>query len=73
MTVAGGGAQPVAGGVLGTWDTTGIAQADHYTIRVVVTTDGFVSEARTIVYLEPTLGALAEARTQGRSPARGSC
>lgn len=52
--VAGGGT-PVSSGALGTWDTSGIAQADFYTIRITVDNGLFQSSATTLVYLEPDL------------------
>lgn len=55
ITLAGAGASPVANGTLGTWDTSGIIQADYYTIRVSVDNSGFTSSATTLVYLEPDL------------------
>ena len=55
VNVTGGGTSAVTNGVLGTWNTSAITQADYYTIRVVVDDNGFSSEALTIVYLEPDL------------------
>ena len=55
MEVTGGGAAPILSGTLATWDTADVSQADYYTIRVRVQNEGFTSEARTIVYLEPDL------------------
>ena len=55
ITLAGGGSAPVGPGPLATWDTTAIAAAGYYTLRLLVDNSGFTSEARTLVYLEPDL------------------
>jgi len=49
------GTQPVINKLLGTWDTTGIAQAGFYTIRMTVTTSSFTTTVLTMVYLQPDL------------------
>jgi subtilisin family serine protease len=55
VTLAGEGLVPVTQGPVATWDTTGIAAAGFYTVRLIVDDTGFSSEARTLVYLEPSL------------------
>jgi subtilisin family serine protease len=50
-----GGTSPVTNGLLGTWDTSSVVQADYYTVRLSVDDSGFTSIATTIVYLEPSL------------------
>jgi subtilisin family serine protease len=55
VVLTGGGSTPIDGGVLGTWTPSNITSASMYTIRVRVQNAGFVSEARTTVYLEPDL------------------
>ncbi|HLW52249.1 MAG TPA: choice-of-anchor D domain-containing protein [Candidatus Angelobacter sp.] len=55
ITLAGGGLSPVSNGTLGNWDTSSVTAADYYTIRVSVDNAGFVSQAMTLVYLEPSL------------------
>lgn len=55
ITPAGGGSAPITNGPLGTWDTTGITQADYYTVRLTVNDAGFSNFAQTFVYLEPSL------------------
>ena len=55
ITVAGGGSTPVTNGPLGTWDTSGIKQADFYSLRVTVDNVGFSNFAQTIIYLDPSL------------------
>lgn len=55
MTSSNGGISPVSNGVVGSWDTSSITQADYYTIRLSVDNSGFTSIAETIVYLEPSL------------------
>jgi subtilisin family serine protease len=55
ITLTGGGATPITQGLLGTWDTSGITQADYFTIRLTVTNSGFTSQTSTLIYLEPDL------------------
>lgn len=55
ITVAGGGGTPVTNSPLGTWDTSGITQADFYTVRVTVDNAGYSNFAQTIIYLDPSL------------------
>ena len=55
IELMGGGAAPLAGGPLGSWDTSAITQADYYAVRLLVDNAGFTSESRTLVYLEPDL------------------
>jgi subtilisin family serine protease len=59
ITLAGNGASPISNGLLGTWDTTGITQADYYTIRLLTTNAGnghpYTNQTTTVVYLEPDL------------------
>jgi len=59
MTLVGTGSAPITNGLLGTWDTSGIAKADYYTIRLMVDDSGngnpFTNTVQTLVYLEPDL------------------
>ena len=57
ITLANGGTLPVIGGLLGKWDTTGLA-GGVYTLRVVVTSTWGVSVASVdALYLDPLLKA----------------
>lgn len=70
--LAGGGLNPVTGGTLAVWDTTGITLADYYSIRLrVVETSGTIT-ASTYVYLEPDLFSTNWPRWLDRSPAYSS-
>lgn len=55
MSLSNGGLAPLTAATLGTWDTSAITSADYYSIRVTVDDAGFVSQAMTLVYLEPSL------------------
>jgi subtilisin family serine protease/PKD repeat protein len=55
MTLPSGGSAPIMAGLLATWDTSVVTQADYYTVRVIVDNGTFNAEGRTIVYLEPDL------------------
>lgn len=56
ITLANGGLQKVRNGVLGTWDTTNVQLADHYSITLEVTlTNGQVIREGTAVVVDPTL------------------
>jgi subtilisin family serine protease len=55
IALEGDGLAPVERGQLATWDTAGFARAGYYTLRLLVDDAEFVSEARTLVYLEPDL------------------
>ena len=55
ITLAGGGLSPVTNGPLGSWDTSSVTRADYYTLQLLVDNSGFVSQASTLVYLEPDL------------------
>jgi subtilisin family serine protease/PKD repeat protein len=72
ITLGGGGTAPVSGGELGAWDTSGITQADFYTIRLVVNDASFSSESRTLVYLEPDLASPNWPRWLPEAPGGGS-
>ncbi len=57
LSLTGGGSSPVSGAELATWAIpTGLA-AGYYSIRLTVENEGFWSEARTLVYLEPDLAS----------------
>ncbi|HJV49789.1 MAG TPA: S8 family serine peptidase, partial [Geothrix sp.] len=73
VNLVAGGATPVPSGPLGTWDTSGIMQADYYTIRLTVDNGSFESSATTLVYLEPDLLSQnwPQALNQGSSMFRG--
>ena len=55
VTLAGGGTVPVTNGPLATWDTSSIAVAGYYTLRLTVNISNSPFQALTIVYLEPDL------------------
>jgi subtilisin family serine protease len=55
VELAGGGLSPVDGGLLASWDTTGLTTAGYCTLRLVVENAGYAGEARSLVYLEPDL------------------
>jgi len=55
VVLAGAGSAPVTTGSLGTWDTSSIATAGYYTIRLTVIISNNPVQALTIVYLEPDL------------------
>jgi hypothetical protein len=55
VTLEGDGLLPVDGGRLASWETAGIARAGYVTLRLLVESAVFTSEARTLVYLEPDL------------------
>ncbi|HEX7183698.1 MAG TPA: S8 family serine peptidase [Thermoanaerobaculia bacterium] len=58
MTLTGGGLAPVLGGVLGTWNTSGVTRADHYRIRLTVHRyDGSLDWAEITVIVDPSLRA----------------
>lgn len=58
MTLTGEGLAPVLGGVLGTWNTSGVTQADHYRIRLTVhRQDGSSDWAEVRVLVDPSLRA----------------
>ena len=72
VNVTGGGASPVISGVLGTWDTSSINQADFYTLHILVDNSGYTSEAQTVVYLEPDLLSTNWPKWLDEVPAPGS-
>ncbi|HXR47191.1 MAG TPA: S8 family serine peptidase [Candidatus Limnocylindrales bacterium] len=55
IALVGGGLGSVTNGLLATWDSGGIIQADYYTIRLLTDRTTFTNEAKTYVYLEPDL------------------
>ena len=55
ITLVGDGSGSVSNGLLATWDSGGITQADYYTIRLLTDRTAFTNEAKTYVYLEPDL------------------
>lgn len=55
MTLTGGGTTQITNGSLGSWNTTGITQADYYSIRLLVDNTNLQNQAETLVYLEPDL------------------
>lgn len=55
VALVGGGSSQVTNGVLATWDTSSIATAGYYTIRLTVNVSDSPFQALTIVYLEPDL------------------
>jgi hypothetical protein len=55
MALESDGLVPVNGGRLASWETTGITRAGYVTLRLLVESAAFTSEARTLVYLEPDL------------------
>ncbi len=68
ITLTGGGVSPVTNGTVGTWDTSSIATADYYTLRLSVDNAGFTSQATTLVYLEPSLISSNWPKALGQSP-----
>jgi len=55
ISLVGSGLAPINSGLLATWDTSSITNADYYTIELLVDNATFTSQATTIVYLEPSL------------------
>ena len=55
ITLVGGGATPVTNGLLASWDSGVVTNADYYAIRLLMSTTTFTNEARAMVYLEPDL------------------
>jgi hypothetical protein len=55
IALVGDGLGSVTNGLLATWDSGGITQADYYTIRLTSDKTAFTNEAKTYVYLEPDL------------------
>ena len=55
VTLIGGGTAPVVGGTLASWDTSSVATAGYYTIRLTVNAANITRQVVTIVYLEPSL------------------
>src|SRR5579872_1817 len=55
ITLVGGGLSQINNGLLATWNTSSITNADYYTIELFVDNLGFTSQATTIVYMEPSL------------------
>ncbi len=57
IVLAGGGTNSVAGGLLASWDSSMVTQADWCSIRLTVEQAAGADEAQTCVYLEPDLYA----------------
>ena len=55
IALVGGGLGSITNGLLATWDSGGITQADYYTIRLLTDRTTFTNEAKTYIYLEPDL------------------
>jgi subtilisin family serine protease len=56
MTLSGGGQAPAEGGVLGTWDTSGLTRADYYRVRLTVfRQDGLSDTAELTLLIDPFL------------------
>ncbi len=55
MTLTGGGLSPITSGVLATWTSGSITQADFYSIRLRVAETSVTNVVGTYVYLEPDL------------------
>lgn len=55
VTLTGGGLSPVTDGILATWTSGSITQADFYSIRLRVAETAATNTAGTYVYMEPDL------------------
>jgi hypothetical protein len=56
ITLTGGGLTPVDGGVLGTWNTSGLTRADYYRVRLTVfRRDGSSEQEEITLLIDPSL------------------
>ena len=78
ITLAGAGNSPVSNGLLATWDSTTITQADYYSLLLTVDDTTYTAQTNTLVYLQPDLYStnwprwLDEAPTFSMIPARNT-